>query len=156
MTDPSIGVSETANYIKIENCRPGIWRGDFCLRKFPKQERVEELSAFAVGLTAEEIRAPWREIPEWVGVDVAMAAILDFKQFALRTKDGTDTFYEEISGATWERKDRQLFACLKEGVVSDAGWGDGAYPIYLRKSGKVITGIKVVFLDKKGLSPLPK
>lgn len=131
----------------IEGCASGTWRGKAFTDDFgPWGRRVHCLAIVLDG--SAQGRLSRSKHPTVAGVDSGQLGMFDeslYPEGEPGEYGDTTTFYGRACEATEEGAGAGR---LDEGFVSSAGFGDGAYPIYVtRREDGVVVAVEVVFID---------
>ncbi|MGO8714965.1 MAG: hypothetical protein ACLQSX_03705 [Smithella sp.] len=116
--------------------KKGAWKAVVIFRA----NRVGELRAYHNSINPNSVKV-WEKQPFEVGVDSGQAGIFDDIVYA----PNDDAWYRSCSAITLKALGTGI---LKNGVVSESGYGDGGYTCFTAEVDGEIVAIKIVFIGE--------
>lgn len=155
VSDPSYQINSTHN-IKIENAKNGTWLARIVLDKHYIEDYVSEIVCYH----SDHQWGNWEKLEKEIHVDSGQVVVFDFSHFR-NDDDAQDFVYKcpdsplidsEEPGSKWYNMccDVTLSSsgcAFPFGAVCTSGFGDGAYEVFVSKTGDEVTGIRIVFIS---------
>ncbi len=142
------------------------WKATIIVREFtgPTDRRVGVLVARHESVhSLDELE--WKEVPGSIGVDTGMVVVCDKSRFhdqsivpqGQKFSFGESRNEPALADDLWYSycceltRPPKVGAAFAGGVVSNAGWGDGAYAGFVARDKEgVLVAVRVEFIDEKG------